>query len=706
MDNSLRDLAGKYNRGALGREAYLQARTELIDGIEAGTAPLIAFTPPPPKPPQNTATAENETPKVTPAITSAPETKRGPIWGLAIGVTVAVLAAAVWYVSRDEPVPSEGPPQVRVDDSAGRALIENFLATNDWRAESLNQFSTDWQTLGRAQRAELGKTLPCAQLRDGVYDQLIEEQTLAELGDSAAANNQQQRLLKFAASVGIDGQRFSDVANDLEESNTTIADQTAVSLADSETVDTTLARLPEQPVTEPETLAAELLPATSEPSPETRVDESATEIEDEPAHEPIKVVEPAVVEETKSKVEPVLEAVTPSTSTAARPPEQPETTTPEPAQSVTQTPLPVESNTKKRRREGCHAELASTRRPFCRDRLGDVGNGPIMVVLPAGKFTMGANGGNEGPPHEVNISYNLAMSVNEVTAKEFGVFCKDTERKCPSQPWPDGDYPVVNVSWQDASAYATWLSEHSSKNYRLPSEAEWEYAARAGTTTKYPFGDELLPTHARFAYTSQPDSPLPKSDRSINRNKFRLYHMVGNVREWVADGWSTSHQGAPANGSIRNGEGSTTRVVRGGSYQDGSEALRSAAREALPASSVEKVTGFRVVVDLRDASDAAMKMDPDSAWLASQDRSRKTLQLFAVSKLYRVEKLIDTHPELALRVLPTSSSDVSYRVVYGSFEDSEQARAAFTTLPADVIALAGAPMVRSIAVLQGDAGSR
>jgi len=190
------------------------------------------------------------------------------------------------------------------------------------------------------------------------------------------------------------------------------------------------------------------------------------------------------------------------------------------------------------------------------------------------------------------------MSVHEVTYGEYEQFCENAGRTCPAQPWTGKDYPVVNVSWADAAAYANWLSEKTGRAYRLPSEAEWEYAARGGTTTIYPFGDAIDFSFAVFSYRSKLNSPLPKTDRSINRNPFRLYHIIGNVREWVADYWNDSYAGAPRDAAARTDGDSSRRAIRGGSYNDHAEALRSAARVSLPAGSADRYTGFRVIQEM------------------------------------------------------------------------------------------------------------
>ena len=220
------------------------------------------------------------------------------------------------------------------------------------------------------------------------------------------------------------------------------------------------------------------------------------------------------------------------------------------------------------------------------------------MVLPPGEFEMGGSQGNEQPKHTVSIGYTIAIGMFEVSQKELRLFCDDTGTICPAQPWDNSLYPAVNVSWDLANQYLAWLSEQANATYRLPSEAEWEYATRAGTTSPYPFGDELVPTDARFSFQAAQTRPFETNDRSVNANEFRLYHTVGNVREWVLDGWSDNHSGAPTDGSARSGN-SGAHVVRGGSYADRADALRSAAREQLGASGGDAVTGFRVVREIR-----------------------------------------------------------------------------------------------------------
>jgi formylglycine-generating enzyme required for sulfatase activity len=227
------------------------------------------------------------------------------------------------------------------------------------------------------------------------------------------------------------------------------------------------------------------------------------------------------------------------------------------------------------------------------------GEGPALVIVPAGKFQMGSDQRGEGPAHEVVLAAPFAMSVDETSFAEFNAYCPSAGVRCPENPWSAPDYPVVGVSWNEAVAYTEWLSTQTGQRYRLPTEAEWEYAARAGTQSPYPF-DVVTPVAARSSANGPVDSPLPISNREVNRNGFRLFHMIGNVREWVADGWQADYAGAPTDGSARPGSDSTPRVVRGGAYSDGARQLRSAARTSLAPGASDRLTGFRVVRELGD----------------------------------------------------------------------------------------------------------
>jgi formylglycine-generating enzyme required for sulfatase activity len=218
---------------------------------------------------------------------------------------------------------------------------------------------------------------------------------------------------------------------------------------------------------------------------------------------------------------------------------------------------------------------------------------PVMVGLPAGEFTMGWNDyDGENPQHSVKIAEPFAVGKFEVTFLEWeacvaGGGCK--RYRTPSdRGWGKGRRPVIDVSWHDTKEYVAWLSRKTGKTYRLLSEAEWEYAARAGTTTRYAFGDTIGKKQARY----QADNTAEVG--SFPANKFGLHDMHGNVWEWVEDNWHPGYQGAPADGSVWPGGDVSQRVLRGGAWDSSPDVLRSAYRHRhlfiLRASNV----GFRV----------------------------------------------------------------------------------------------------------------
>jgi formylglycine-generating enzyme required for sulfatase activity len=220
--------------------------------------------------------------------------------------------------------------------------------------------------------------------------------------------------------------------------------------------------------------------------------------------------------------------------------------------------------------------------------------GPQLALIPAGTFEMGGDATSERPVHVVTIRAPLAISVQEVSQAEFKQYCDATGAACAQQPWSGDDYPVVNVSWRDAQGYVDWLSRVTGHRYGLPSEAQWEYAARAGQRTPTPAGNALSPTDAHFSMLTKQPSPAPRRQK-FNQNAFRLQHTLGNVREWVEDPWSADYTAAPSDGSATRAASGDMRVVRGGSYADGAAALRFSARESLKENTRDAWTGFRVM---------------------------------------------------------------------------------------------------------------
>jgi len=226
---------------------------------------------------------------------------------------------------------------------------------------------------------------------------------------------------------------------------------------------------------------------------------------------------------------------------------------------------------------------------------------PEMVVVPQGEFTMGSpSDNNEGPQHKVTIAKPFAVSKFEVTFADWDACLKVggclQEGRASDAGWGRGTQPVIYVSWDDAKAYVAWLSRMTGKEYRLLTEAEWEYAARAGTKTRYSWGDEPGKNNANCdGCGSEWDGKQTAPVGSFKANAFGLYDMHGNVWEWVEDTPHANYEGAPLNGNawVEGGE-STYRVVRGGSWYFNPQFLRAAFRSWNSTIFRDGYLGFRV----------------------------------------------------------------------------------------------------------------
>lgn len=232
---------------------------------------------------------------------------------------------------------------------------------------------------------------------------------------------------------------------------------------------------------------------------------------------------------------------------------------------------------------------------------------PEMVLLPAGAFDMGSPPGeigratDEGPVHRVEIARPFAIGRYEVTFAQWDACF--AAGGCPHRPddngWGRGDRPVINVSWHDARAFAAWLSTATGQSYRLPSEAEWEFAARAGTRMARPWGDEIGVGNANChgcggdwngARTAPVGSFLP--------NAFGLHDMLGNVWEDTADCWHADYRNAPDDGSTWQTGDCRRRVMRGGGWGVRPAYVRSANRHGGYADRRDSTYGgFRVARD-------------------------------------------------------------------------------------------------------------
>jgi formylglycine-generating enzyme required for sulfatase activity len=228
---------------------------------------------------------------------------------------------------------------------------------------------------------------------------------------------------------------------------------------------------------------------------------------------------------------------------------------------------------------------------------------PEMVVVPTGEFMMGSPAderdhyGNEDPLHRVTIARPLAVSKFEVTFEQWDAcVAVGTCAHVPDSNMGRGTRPVINVTWDHVQQYVAWFSKMTGRPYRLLSEAEWEYAARAGTTTAYSWGDEIGKNNANCnGCGSEWDSRRTAPVGSFAPNEFGLYDMHGNVWEWVEDCLHTDYEDAPKDGSAWLAQGDcNNRVIRGGSWIGYAVGLRSALRFSFSADDHGIDLGFRV----------------------------------------------------------------------------------------------------------------
>src|SRR5215471_1861164 len=258
-----------------------------------------------------------------------------------------------------------------------------------------------------------------------------------------------------------------------------------------------------------------------------------------------------------------------------------------------------------------------------KDSFKDCSNCPEMVVVPAGSFTMGSPAGepgrydDEGPQHKVTIAKSFAVGRIAITRGEFTTFVRETNHATGDKCWTfedgkseertsrsfhnpgfaqDDQHPVVCVNWDDAKAFATWLSNKTGKIYRLLSEAEREYATRAGSTTRYTFGNV---EKSLCRYGNVADQTAKRSIKGAEKwtiadcddgyaytapvgkftaNAFGIHDVHGNVWDWTEDCWHDNYQGAPTNASAWTSGDCSKRVIRGSSWFGYPRYLRSAGR--------------------------------------------------------------------------------------------------------------------------------
>lgn len=283
--------------------------------------------------------------------------------------------------------------------------------------------------------------------------------------------------------------------------------------------------------------------------------------------------------------------------------------------------------------------------------ISDCGDCPAVVVIPPGRFVMGLrqqdferekvptmHAPNELPLHGVTLQNPFALGRSEVTRGQFTAFAEDTGyepegcrildrttgqwRDEPDRSWRDPGFdqtdndPVVCVNWDDATQYVEWLSTVTGQRYRLPTETEWEYAARAGTNISRYWGTDrdAACTHANIAGTEVAQSHTWRNAvalfdcndghvytapiQSFTPNPFGLYDILGNVREWTDDCWNENYRGAPIDGAAWQAGNCNRRVLRGGSWDDAASSVRAARRFNQPLQQRRADQGFRVARDV------------------------------------------------------------------------------------------------------------
>lgn len=581
----LHRLCSDYYHGLLPRDLYRQRRAAIVDAAVAGEE-FGCVEPTKPSAVRPGPSAPESMPE---SVAVHQDMGRRSVAPIALSVILLLAGAGaalvlIWPGSEnrdDLRVTSDSPAAADLMASADQDFthfVAEFVAADEWSVRSVSDFLFDWDDLALDEQDIVVDTEIFRSFGQRLQEQI---KVLSALGQDAEA----ARLAAFGMELGLSvdwagaGHVESRPTSELSSADAPalIATDTA---PDMESLDSSS-----------EVITVSVDSSAADSHAPDAVSQPA-QVEPEPAA-PAVVRQPLAAPQPKAPAQPVRETITATPVVVPEP--QRVTPLPVPAKTaVSSSPAP---GTLKSDR-ACSADLLSTRRRSCWDFVAVDVPGPKMVVIKPGTFVMGSDDDPvASPPVDVTIAYPFAISSREISTGEYRLFCKLTERSCASVFDRGDEFPVAGVTWEEANAYANWLTERTGHVYRLPSEAEWEYCARAGSSTRYPFGDELYPGDAVFSAGRNLDAPVPRNDRTTERNGFNLWHMIGNLREWVADTWREGLDTAPSDGSARVGAG-TMRVVRGGSFRDGAERLTSAAREGLDTQHSDDATGFRLVLEL------------------------------------------------------------------------------------------------------------
>jgi formylglycine-generating enzyme required for sulfatase activity len=284
-------------------------------------------------------------------------------------------------------------------------------------------------------------------------------------------------------------------------------------------------------------------------------------------------------------------APTPKVQEQARPAPAPKPPAEKPADRPPEQARPAAPAPKLEKQSGTQAVSEVQDCPTC----------PVLIAVPRGAFTMGSNSGDpsEKPAHQVSISTPFAIGKYEVTVEQWNA-CVAAGACQPVSSASDGakNMPVRDVSWDDTQQFVKWLSKVSGKPYRLPTEAEWEYAARGGSTTRFWWGEQMRTGAANCKDCGEPwnkDGPAPVG--SFAANPYGLYDMNGSVWEWVGDCWHNTFKGAPSDSAVWDDANCRVRVIRGGSWREGASYMPTTTRFKYDASVRHSQNGFRVARD-------------------------------------------------------------------------------------------------------------
>lgn len=299
---------------------------------------------------------------------------------------------------------------------------------------------------------------------------------------------------------------------------------------------------------------------------------------------------PSVPTPAASSVTPAHQTPAPQTARPTPPP-----TAPAPKPTASAAPPATPPAAAVAQKPVTHAPVAGESR--------DCATCPIMIAVPAGSFSMGSSTDDpsEKPVHHVSIGAPFAIGKYEVTVEQWNAcVAANACQKLTPESNTNKAAPARDLSWDDAQQYVKWLSKSTGKPYRLPTEAEWEYADRGGTTTAYWWGEQMRKGNANCKDCGDPwHKEGPETAGSFAPNPLGLYDMNGSVWEWTADCWHNSYQGAPADGHAWETPGCDMRVIRGGSWREGGGYMLSATRFKYSSGVRQSQDGFRVVKDLK-----------------------------------------------------------------------------------------------------------